>query len=82
MPIYDYQCVDCSKRDQRVGGVDDHVALCIACGGLMQRLDVDVFQPYFEATAPAGCDGLCRLTCVGRDPENAYCREQECEEQP
>ena len=48
MPIYEYQCVDCKSRDQRVAGLDDHTALCTQCGGLMLRLDEDVFQPYFE----------------------------------
>ena len=51
MPIYEYQCVDCGGRDQRVAGLDDHTALCALCGGLMLRLDVDVFQPYFEERA-------------------------------
>ena len=48
MPLYEYQCVNCGNRDQRVAGLDDHTALCIACGGLMLRLDEDIFQPYFE----------------------------------
>src|SRR5574340_1083155 len=48
MPIYEYQCVDCRGRDQRVAGLDDHTALCTQCGSLMLRLDEDVFQPYFE----------------------------------
>jgi putative FmdB family regulatory protein len=48
MPIYEYQCVDCGGRDQRVAGCDDHTALCAQCGGLMLRLDEDVFRPYFE----------------------------------
>ncbi len=48
MPIYEYQCVDCDGRDQRVAGLDDHTALCADCGGLMLRLDEDVFTPYFE----------------------------------
>lgn len=51
MPIYDYQCVDCGDRDQRVAGLDDHTALCAQCGGLMLRLDEDVFLPYFEERA-------------------------------
>ena len=51
MPIYEYQCVDCGGRDQRVAGLDDHTALCAQCGGLMLRLDEDVFQPYFEEVA-------------------------------
>jgi hypothetical protein len=42
----------------------------------MLRLDEDVFQPYFEPTPPAGCDGLCRIDCEAYDPKNAYCREQ------
>jgi putative FmdB family regulatory protein len=49
MPIYDYQCVDCSEPDQRVGGVDDHTAICMECGGLMLRLNEDVWQEYFAA---------------------------------
>jgi putative FmdB family regulatory protein len=48
MPIYEYQCVDCSGQDQRVAGLDDHTALCTQCGGLMLRLDENLFQPYFE----------------------------------
>jgi putative FmdB family regulatory protein len=48
MPIYEYRCVDCGGRDQRVAGFDDHTALCDHCGGLMLRLDDDVFRPYFE----------------------------------
>jgi putative FmdB family regulatory protein len=49
MPLYSYECMDCHQREQRIAGADDHTALCVACGGLMLRLDVDVFQPYFEA---------------------------------
>jgi putative FmdB family regulatory protein len=48
MPIYEYQCVDCNELEQRVAGIDDHIALCVQCGGLMLRLDEDVFRPYFE----------------------------------
>ncbi|MBM4293442.1 MAG: hypothetical protein FJ126_00860 [Deltaproteobacteria bacterium] len=53
MPIYDYQCVDCRGRDQRVAGLDDHTALCTQCAGLMLRLDEDVFKPYFEEALEA-----------------------------
>jgi putative FmdB family regulatory protein len=52
MPIYEYQCVDCGGRDQRVAGLDDHTALCTQCGSLMLRLDEDVFRPYFEEASP------------------------------
>lgn len=47
MPIYYYQCVDCGARDERIAGIDDHTAICVNCGGLMLRLDGDIFQPYF-----------------------------------
>ncbi len=51
MPVYDYQCVDCGCLDERVGGLDDHTAICALCGSLMLRLDADVFQPYFNNQA-------------------------------
>lgn len=51
MPLYDYQCVDCRTRDQRLGALDDHTALCLACGGLMLRLDQDLFDGYFKPKA-------------------------------
>jgi len=47
MPLYEYQCVDCSERDQRIAGLDDHTALCAKSGGLMLRLEGDLFTPYF-----------------------------------
>ncbi len=39
MPLYDYQCVDCTERDLRIGGLDDAMAICHICGGVMLRLD-------------------------------------------
>lgn len=48
MPLYEYQCLDCANQDERIAGLDDHTALCILCGGVMLRLDEDVFQAYFE----------------------------------
>ena len=48
MPLYTYQCLDCTALDQRLAGLDDHTALCTACRGLMLRLDEDVFEPYFH----------------------------------
>jgi putative FmdB family regulatory protein len=48
MPIYEYQCMDCRGRDHRAAGLDDHTALCIACGSLMLRLDEDILLQYFE----------------------------------
>jgi hypothetical protein len=47
MPLYEYQCVDCSERGQRIAGIDDHVAICACCGGLMLRLEGDLFTPCF-----------------------------------
>lgn len=48
MPIYEYQCVDCGALEGRVGGLDDDTSICAQCGGLMLRLDADVFKPYFD----------------------------------
>ena len=48
MPLYHYQCLDCHTQEQRLAGLDDHTALCAGCGGVMLRLDEDVFPPYFE----------------------------------
>jgi hypothetical protein len=54
MPAYHYQCVECQKREVRIGGVDDHLAVCVCCGHLMVRLDNELFAPYFA-------DGVRRL---------------------
>lgn len=48
MPLYQYQCLDCGGKDQRVGGLDDYAAICVQCGGVMLRLDEDIFRPYFD----------------------------------
>jgi hypothetical protein len=48
MPAYHYQCVECQKREVRIGGVDDHLAICVCCGHLMLRLDHELFVPYFD----------------------------------
>ncbi len=48
MPLYEYHCVDCGVQDSRIGGLDDHAALCIRCGGMMLRRNEDVFGPYFD----------------------------------
>lgn len=47
MPLYDYQCGDCGAKDLRIGAIDDQVALCVECGGLMLRLD-DPFADRLE----------------------------------
>jgi hypothetical protein len=62
MPIYGYQCLDCGGHDQRVAGLDDHTAICIDCGGLMLRLDEEIFWPYFEefSTQPSTPDPLAK----------------------
>lgn len=51
MPAYLYKCVSCQVEEIRIGGLDDHVALCHDCGDLMLRLDYDLFSPYFRASA-------------------------------
>jgi putative FmdB family regulatory protein len=47
MPIYEYECVDCGCREQRVTGTNDHTVICAACGGIMARLDLDWFALDF-----------------------------------
>lgn len=47
VPLYDYRCADCGAWDQRIGGLDDHTALCSRCAGVMIRVTEDVFQGYF-----------------------------------
>jgi predicted nucleic acid-binding Zn ribbon protein len=50
IPIYEYQCSDCLAKDDRVAGLDDHLAICHRCAGVMLRLDLDIFKPYLEET--------------------------------
>ena len=38
MPLFEYQCIDCHARDQRIAGLDDYTARCVQCGGLMLRI--------------------------------------------
>jgi putative FmdB family regulatory protein len=47
MPLYDYQCLNCGAQEALVAALDDHTAICLLCGGLMQRRAEDLFQPYF-----------------------------------
>ena len=47
MPAYNYHCVACGAADLRIAGLDDHVAVCVDCGGMMLRTDDDLFAPYF-----------------------------------
>jgi hypothetical protein len=51
VPIYHYQCTHCQATEGRIGGVDDHLAICARCHHLMLRLDYDLLAPYFEASA-------------------------------
>lgn len=50
MPIYQYQCTDekCGQAEPVIAGLDDAMAICSRCGGLMLRLDEDLFTPYYE----------------------------------
>lgn len=48
MPTYDYLCVDCGEDGQRISGVDDHVAVCVNCDGIMLRTDEDIWSPLWE----------------------------------
>jgi len=51
VPAYYYQCTHCQATECRIGGVDDHLAICTHCWNLMLRLDYDLFSPYFETSA-------------------------------
>jgi len=54
MPIYRFICLNCGIVEPRIGGVDDVTATCVECkGGLMGRLDVNPWEPYFEVHNPA-----------------------------
>lgn len=66
MPIYEYQCVDCGGQDQRVAGLDDHIAICVDCDGLMLRLDEEIFWPYCEEfpTQASAPDPLARINII------------------
>ena len=60
MPLYNYLCVDCGEEDPRIAGVDDYTALCVVCGGLMLRLDEDIWTPLWaeqETQAVADAEG-------------------------
>lgn len=48
MPFYEYQCLDCGARDERLAGLDDHTAVCLKCRGLMLRQDEDFLGRYFD----------------------------------
>lgn len=64
MPSYTYRCTACPATDTRLGALDDHQALCLACGGVMVREDLDVLAPYFELHPDCPW-------CVGPTPEGA-----------
>jgi hypothetical protein len=51
VPAYYYQCTHCQVTEYRIGGVDDHLAICARCHHLMLRLDYDLFSPYFVELA-------------------------------
>jgi putative FmdB family regulatory protein len=46
MPIYEYECVDCRERIERLQRADDPPpAACEACGGAMRRV---ISAPAFQ----------------------------------
>ncbi len=49
MPVYLYRCTaeQCNHKEPVIAGLDDAIAVCSQCGGLMRRLDDDLFTPYF-----------------------------------
>jgi putative FmdB family regulatory protein len=44
MPLYEFQCTDCSTKDFRVAASFEDQATCHICGGLMAQLS-DPFAP-------------------------------------
>lgn len=39
MPLYEYQCCDCRKREEKVEGFDADVSCpCSTCGSVMVRM--------------------------------------------
>ena len=50
MPVYRYQCTDknSGRKASVSAGLDEVAATCSKCGGLMLRLDEDLFTPYYE----------------------------------
>jgi len=48
MPLYNYRCTECRQPDTRVAGLDDHLAVCHVCRGVMLRVDQDIFAPVFN----------------------------------
>jgi hypothetical protein len=47
MPLYEYLCFTCGAKDQRIAGLDDHIASCVECGGIMARTQ-DPFESKEE----------------------------------
>ena len=47
MPVYEFKCKDenCGLQEPVIAGLDDDVAICSRCGGLMMRLDGATFTP-------------------------------------
>lgn len=55
MPLLQFKCVDCQTVDERVSAPFEETALCAQCGGLMLRVDEDLFEPYFDRPTAAPC---------------------------
>lgn len=60
MPLYNYKCAICGQEETRVAGLDDHMAVCVSCGGVMLRTDENLWGPYFKIQ-DAGSPFLQRL---------------------
>lgn len=44
MAIYEYRCIDCAAVEQRLGGLQDYVAICARCAGIMLRFDEETIN--------------------------------------
>lgn len=48
MALCEYRCIDCAAVDRRLGGLNDSLAICDQCGGLMFKYDEEVLGRYFD----------------------------------
>lgn len=52
MPAYEYTCTNCTEREVRITGIDDHTVICDKCGQVMVRqMDVDTLLATYAGPA-------------------------------
>ncbi len=49
MPAYEYTCTNCTEREVRITGIDDHTVICDSCGQVMVRqIDVETLLASYS----------------------------------